>query len=81
VNSGASVLWLNYKVVEADSGAIGGGFSQEYMVLADTGEEEIFYCNNCGYTASRDSAGIGEGKKEEVDEVRWENVPDSPYKI
>lgn len=58
-------IGLNYKVVEADSGAIGGGFSQEYMVLADTGEEEIFYCNNCGYTASRDSAGIGEGKKED----------------
>ncbi|MFH2033498.1 MAG: proline--tRNA ligase, partial [Candidatus Margulisiibacteriota bacterium] len=53
-------LGLKYKVVEADSGAIGGGFSQEFMVLADTGEEEIFYCESCGYAASRESAGIGE---------------------
>lgn len=55
-------IGLKYKVVEADSGAIGGGFSQEYMVLADTGEEEIFYCDKCGYSSSKDSAGIGKYK-------------------
>lgn len=52
-------LGLKYRVVEADPGLIGGGYSQEFMVLADTGEEEIFYCA-CGYTASRDSAGVAE---------------------
>ncbi|MFA4967831.1 MAG: proline--tRNA ligase [Candidatus Margulisiibacteriota bacterium] len=57
-------MGLNYKVVEADSGAIGGGFSQEFMVLADTGEEEIFYCESCGYAASRESAGVGKYKIE-----------------
>ena len=55
-------IGLQYKVVEADSGAIGGGFSQEFMVLADTGEEEIFYCESCGYAASRESAGVGKYK-------------------
>jgi len=55
-------IGLNYKVVEADSGAIGGGFSQEFMVLAETGEEEIFYCESCGYSASRESAGVGKYK-------------------
>jgi prolyl-tRNA synthetase len=53
-------LGLKYRVVEADSGLIGGGFSQEFMVLAETGEEEIFHCSDCNYTASRDSAGVGE---------------------
>ncbi|HTY13023.1 MAG TPA: proline--tRNA ligase [Candidatus Omnitrophota bacterium] len=57
-------MGLKYKVVEADSGAIGGGFSQEFMVLADTGEEEIFYCEHCGYAASRESAGVGKYKIE-----------------
>lgn len=55
-------LGLKYRVVQADSGAIGGGYSQEFMVLADTGEEEIFYCPKCDYAASRDSAGVGEYK-------------------
>lgn len=55
-------MGLKYRVVEADSGLIGGGFSQEFMVLAETGEEEIFHCNKCNYSASRESAGVGEYK-------------------
>jgi prolyl-tRNA synthetase len=51
-------LGLKYRVVEADPGAIGGGFSQEFMVLADSGEEEIFYCDKCNYAASRNGAAI-----------------------
>ncbi|MCU0640524.1 MAG: proline--tRNA ligase [Candidatus Margulisbacteria bacterium] len=52
-------LGLKCRVVEADSGLIGGGYSQEFMVLAETGEEEIFHCSHCDYSASRDSAGVG----------------------
>lgn len=55
-------MGLKYRVVEAESGAIGGGYSQEFMVLADTGEEEIFYCTQCDYAASRESAGVGKWK-------------------
>lgn len=46
---------LNYRVVEAASGAIGGSFSHEFMILADTGEEEIAWCN-CGYGANSEKA-------------------------
>jgi len=59
-------LGLRYRVVEADSGLIGGGYSQEFMVLAETGEEEIFHCSHCNYTASRDSAGVGKFKTSPV---------------
>ncbi len=52
-------MGLKYRVVEAESGAIGGGYSQEFMVLAETGEEEIFHCTKCDYAASRESAGVG----------------------
>ncbi|MBU1616877.1 MAG: proline--tRNA ligase [Candidatus Margulisbacteria bacterium] len=57
-------MGLKYRVVEADSGLIGGGFSQEFMVLAETGEEEIFHCTKCDYSASRESAGVGKWKGE-----------------
>jgi len=53
-------LGLEYKVVEADSGAIGGGYSQEFMVIADTGEEPVYFCEGCDYCASRDAAGVAE---------------------
>ncbi len=42
---------LKYKVAEADSGEIGGNFSQEFMVLADSGEDEMCYCAECCFAS------------------------------
>ncbi len=47
---------LRFRAVEADSGAIGGSFSHEFMVLADTGEDTIAICNNCQYAANMEKA-------------------------
>jgi len=43
---------LRFSVVEADTGAIGGSFSHEFMVLANSGEEQIVSCPSCGYAAN-----------------------------
>jgi len=43
-------------VVEADSGAIGGKESHEFMFIAETGEDEIIYCSNCAYAANIEKA-------------------------
>jgi prolyl-tRNA synthetase len=51
-------MGLVYKVVEADTGAIGGNISHEFMVIADTGEDTIIYCEHCGYAANLEKAGI-----------------------
>jgi len=45
-------LGLDFKVVEADSGAIGGAGSKEFMVLADSGEDTIMVCNACDFGAN-----------------------------
>ena len=42
--------------VEADSGAIGGKDSHEFMVLAATGDNEVLICSGCGYTANQERA-------------------------
>jgi len=47
---------LGYTVVEADTGTIGGYQSHEFMVLAETGEDSIFYCPNCFYGANAEKA-------------------------
>jgi prolyl-tRNA synthetase len=47
---------LNFRVVEADSGAIGGNINHEFMVLAQTGEAEIVHCEACGYAANVERA-------------------------
>ena len=47
---------LSYKMVEADSGAIGGKFSHEFMVLAGTGEDAVISCDSCAYAANLEKA-------------------------
>jgi len=47
---------LRFKVVEAESGLIGGSYSHEFMVLAETGEETIVSCTRCSYAANIERA-------------------------
>ena len=49
-------LGLDFRVVEADSGAIGGSGSKEFMALADSGEDTIVVCNSCDYGANIEAA-------------------------
>ncbi|MGD0744336.1 MAG: proline--tRNA ligase [Verrucomicrobiota bacterium] len=42
--------------VEADTGVIGGRYSHEFMVPAETGENEVVYCEGCGYAANIEKA-------------------------
>src|SRR5260221_9647294 len=66
---------LRYAVVEADSGAMGGSQSQEFMVFTDAGEDMVASCGRCGYAANLDKAKsqlpaaedlLGDGNPEEV---------------
>jgi len=45
-------MGLRYRAVAADSGAIGGDLSQEFQVIADTGEDAIVYCPTSDYAAN-----------------------------
>jgi len=47
---------LPTRIVEADSGAIGGKDSHEFMVITETGEDELIYCSKCGYSANAEKA-------------------------
>jgi prolyl-tRNA synthetase len=48
-------LGLEFRMVEADSGQIGGKVTSEFMALADSGEAELVYCD-CGYAADVEAA-------------------------
>jgi prolyl-tRNA synthetase len=47
---------LEYSMVEADTGTIGGSFSHEFMVLAGSGESAVVRCPQCGYAANVEKA-------------------------
>jgi len=49
---------LKFRAVEADTGTIGGSYSHEFMVLAETGEDQIINCTECDYAANLERAEI-----------------------
>ncbi len=66
---------LKYRVVEGDSGAMGGSDSHEFMAMADTGEAEVAYCPECEYAATDEKAiCVYEPKNTEEDECECEKV-------
>lgn len=60
---------LKFRPVEADNGAIGGGHSHEFTVLAPSGESGIAYCESCDYAASDEKAEL-KVIEAEVEELR-----------
>ncbi|MCG3203571.1 MAG: Proline--tRNA ligase [Elusimicrobia bacterium] len=73
-----SRLGLKFRPVEADTGSIGGSFSHEFMVLAETGEEQIATCEKCGYAANIERAEtvvVAEAKKEPLGDIEEVHTP------
>lgn len=69
---------LTFRPVEADSGAIGGSGSHEFMVIADSGEAEIVYCNSCDYAANVEKAELHviEAEEEAAKEIEEVKTPE-----
>ncbi len=62
-------LELDFKVVEADSGAIGGSGSKEFMILANAGEDTLAICKSCEYGANIEAARRKPKKRVKMDEA------------
>lgn len=45
-------LGLNYKIVKADTGAMGGSLSEEFQAVTEIGEDILVLCNNCNYASN-----------------------------
>ena len=72
---------LETRVVEADTGAMGGKDSHEFMVLADSGEDDIAFCTECEYAANVERAkNYFEVNKDfedrELKEIKEKETPD-----
>lgn len=68
---------LKFRPVEADSGSIGGKYSHEFMVMADSGEDAMVFCEKCSYAANLEKAEVAQPAKKEIAEKEWlplENV-------
>lgn len=63
-------LKLNYKVVQGDTGAMGGKVSHEFMAMSEVGEALVAYCQHCDYAATDEKADVvyDVGDENEVEE-------------
>jgi prolyl-tRNA synthetase len=59
---------LRFRSVEADTGSIGGSFSHEFLVTADSGEDAMVYCTSCEYAANIEKAEVPRPNAEPLDE-------------
>lgn len=68
-------LKLKYRVVEGDTGAMGGKVSHEFMAMSEAGEGLIAYCDKCDYAATDEKASVVyEVKEEDTVELPLEKV-------
>ncbi len=67
-------LGLDYTVVDADSGAMGGSGSQEFMVKSPIGEDAICYCDDCGYAANEEKAQCNVPEKDNSEALPIEKI-------
>ena len=68
---------LSFRPVEADSGAIGGSGTHEFMAIAEAGEADIIYCTKCDYAANIEIGKPGVMKQEE-EALQELSVVDTP---
>ena len=68
-------LKLEFRVVEGDTGAMGGRLSHEFMAMSDAGEGLIAYCKSCDYAATDEKAKVVyENTNEEIEILDTEKV-------
>ncbi len=73
---------LRFRAVEADSGSIGGKYSHEFLVMAESGEDAMVFCEKCAYAANLEKAEVASPDKQEseskkmlpIEEVHTPNV-------
>ena len=61
---------LKFRAVEADTGTIGGSYSHEFMVLAETGEDQVINCTECDYAANLERAEVNPSQTLPEQEVK-----------
>ena len=69
---------LDFRAVEADAGSIGGDVTHEFMVLAESGEDDILYCDSCDYAANKEKATSNVEFKESDEETKKIELVETP---
>ena len=71
-------IGLNYRIVTADSGVMGGSLSEEFQALAEIGEDTVVLCDNCDFAKNKEVCESISGKEEENEEIKEKELLETP---
>ncbi|MDO5440616.1 MAG: proline--tRNA ligase [Erysipelotrichaceae bacterium] len=63
-------IGLDYRIVKADTGIMGGLLSEEFQAISPIGEDNIIYCDDCGYSSNMEVSEVVPPAKEKVTEIK-----------
>ena len=67
-------MGLNYKIVKADTGVMGGSLSEEYQAVTDIGEDVLVLCDNCDYASNLEVSEVVSSKENKEEDKKLELV-------
>jgi len=72
-------MGINYRIVKADTGIMGGLLSEEFQAIAPLGEDTVIYCEDCDYSSNMEVSEVIRAPKEKVSELRKIEEVETPH--
>ena len=73
-------MGINYKIVKADTGIMGGLLSEEFQAIAPLGEDTLIYCDDCGYSSNMEVTEVVRAEKPQTLELLQKELVETPHK-
>ena len=72
-------MGINYRIVKADTGVMGGLLSEEFQAIAPLGEDTLVYCDECGYSSNLEVGKVVRAPKTYSEETKEKQLVETPH--
>ncbi|MDO4197386.1 MAG: proline--tRNA ligase [Erysipelotrichaceae bacterium] len=72
-------MGIDYRIVKADTGIMGGLLSEEFQAIAPTGEDVVVYCDDCDYSSNLEVSEVVRAAKPQTLELRVKELVETPH--
>ena len=72
-------MGINYRIVKADTGVMGGLLSEEFQAIAPLGEDTLVYCDECGYSSNLEVGKVVRAPKTYTEEPKEKQLLETPH--
>ncbi len=72
-------MGINYRIVKADTGVMGGLLSEEFQAIAPLGEDTLVYCDECGYSSNLEVGKVVRTAKTYTEDIKEKQLVETPH--